>query len=110
MYTSFSRSTSRNDLIRLIQPENVDIASDCSSSVIVSAISKERTRNTAIVFAEDKRSGLILRCDVIVDAISSLNLVTITRELYMEEAPEAFEVRAYNDQGTLKVLEINFLM
>lgn len=92
-------STSRIDLIRLISPENEDFASDCSTSVIVSAISKERTRNTAIVFAEDKRSGLILRCDVIVDVISSLNLVTTTRELYMEEAPEAFEVRAYDDQG-----------
>ncbi|XP_069681338.1 nuclear pore membrane glycoprotein 210 isoform X2 [Periplaneta americana] len=56
-------------------------------------------RNTAIVFAEEKNSGLILRCDVIVDVISSLNLVTTTRELFMEEAPEAFEVRAYDDQG-----------
>jgi hypothetical protein len=26
----------------------------------------------------------------------------------MEEAPEAFEVRAYDDQGTVEVLEINF--
>jgi nuclear pore complex protein Nup210 len=94
------RTTSRIDLIQLIPPENENLASDCSSTVIVSAISKERTRNTAIVFAEDKHSGLILRCDVIVDVISSLNLVTTTRELYMEEAPEAFEVRAYDDQGT----------
>ncbi|KAJ4448520.1 hypothetical protein ANN_10538, partial [Periplaneta americana] len=91
-------TTSRIDLIRLIPPENDDF-SDCSSSVVVSAISKERMRNTAIVFAEEKNSGLILRCDVIVDVISSLNLVTTTRELFMEEAPEAFEVRAYDDQG-----------
>jgi nuclear pore complex protein Nup210 len=102
------RSTSRIDLIRLTPPENVDFSSDCSTSVIVSAISKERTRNTAIVFAEDKRSSLILRCDVIVDIISSLNLVTTTRELYMEEAPEAFEVRAYDDQGTVEILEFHF--
>jgi nuclear pore complex protein Nup210 len=103
------RSTSRIDLIRLIPPENEDFASDCSTRVIVSAISKERTRNTAIVFAEDKRSGLIFRCDVIVDVISSLNLVTTTRELYMEEAPEAFEVRAYDDQGTVETLETSFI-
>lgn len=102
------RSTSRIDLIRLIPPENEDFGSDCSSSVIVSAISKERKRNTAIVFAEDKRSGLILRCDVIVDVISSLNLVTTTRELYMEEAPEAFEVRAYDDQGTVETIDTSF--
>ena len=78
-------------------PEN--IFSDCSNSIVVSAITKEHSRNTAIVFAEDKSSGLILRCDVIVDVISTLNIVTTTRELYMEEAPEAFEVRAYDDQG-----------
>jgi nuclear pore complex protein Nup210 len=108
MCTLLFRSTSRIDLIRLIPPENVDTANDCSSSVIVSAVSKERTRNTAIVFAEDKHSGHILRCDVIVDVISSLNVVTTTRELYMEEAPEAFEVRAYDEQGTMEALEINF--
>jgi nuclear pore complex protein Nup210 len=100
LYIPLFRTTSRIDLIQLILPENENFASDCSSTVIVSAISKERTRNTAIVFAEDKHSGLILRCDVIVDVISSLNLVTTTKELYMEEAPEAFEVRAYDDQGT----------
>lgn len=60
------------------------------------------------MFAEDKRSGLILRCDVIVDVISSLNLVTTTRELYMEEAPEAFEVRAYDDQGTVETIDTSF--
>jgi nuclear pore complex protein Nup210 len=101
------RSTSRIDLIQLIPHENEDFVSDCSSSIIVSAISKERTRNTAIVFAENRDSGLILRCDVIVDVISSLHLVTTTRELYMEEAPEAFEVRAYDDQGIMEVLEIS---
>jgi len=100
------RSTSRIDLIQLITPEHDDRGRDCSTSIIVSAISKERTRNTAIVFAEDKLSGLILRCDVIVDVISTLDLVTTTRELYMEEAPEAFEVRAYDDQGSVEILEV----
>jgi hypothetical protein len=100
------RSTSRIDLIQLITPEHDDLGRDCSTSIIVSAISKERTRNTAIVFAEDKLSGLILRCDVIVDVISALDLVTTTRELYMEEAPEAFEVRAYDDQGIVEILQV----
>jgi nuclear pore complex protein Nup210 len=105
MYVPVFRSTSRIDLIQLITPEH-DLGRDCSTSIIVSAISKERTRNTAIVFAEDKHSGLILRCDVIVDVISALNLVTTTRELYMEEAPEAFEVRACDDQGRVEILEV----
>ena len=106
MFVPVFRSTSRIALIQLISPEHDDRGRDCSTSIIVSAISKERTRNTAIVFAEDKLSGLILRCDVIVDVISALDLVTTTRELYMEEAPEAFEVRAYDDQGSVEILEV----
>ena len=44
-------------------------------------------------------SGETLRCDVIIDSITRLEIVTTTRELYVEEAPEEFEVRAYDDQG-----------
>ncbi len=39
------------------------------------------------------------RCDVIVDSIHSLQIVTRTHELFLEEAPEEFYVRAYDDQG-----------
>lgn len=71
----------------------------CSSKALISTISRELTRNTVIVIAEDVTSGQSLLCDVIVDAIDSLRIVTKTRELYMEEAPELFEVRAYDNQG-----------
>lgn len=67
--------------------------------MVQSAI-RDPTRNTAMVLAEDINTGQFLRCDVIVDSIFSLNLVTTTRELFIEEAPEAFEVRAYDEQGT----------
>lgn len=40
-----------------------------------------------------------LRCDVIVDVIHELQISTTTRELFMEEAPEDFETKAYDDQG-----------
>lgn len=77
----------------------MDPVEGCSSKAIVSAISKEGSRNTAIVFVEEIHSGQVLRCDVIVDNIKKLNIVTTTRELFIGEAPEAFEVRAYDDQG-----------
>lgn len=44
-----------------------------------------------------------MRCDVLVDTIHHLEIVTTTRELYEEEAPEAFEVQAYDSQGEDKV-------
>ena len=52
-----------------------------------------------MVMAEDKSSGLLLRADIIVDKIHSLKIVTKTHELYLEETPEKFEVRAYDEAG-----------
>nr|CAD7593943.1 unnamed protein product [Timema genevievae] len=96
-------TTSRIDVVQ-VNPINVDETLGCSAQAIVSAISKEIARNTAIIFAEEVHSGQMLRCDVIVDEIASLDIVTTTRELYMEEAPEIFEVRAYDDQETSHLL------
>ncbi|KAJ9575650.1 hypothetical protein L9F63_007479, partial [Diploptera punctata] len=107
-------STSRIDLIQLISPNPENIFTDCTNSIVVSAITKEQSRNTAIVFAEDQNSGLIFRCDIILDIITSLNIVTTTRKLFMEEAPEAFEVQAYDDQGnqftTLEGVEFQWII
>ena len=52
-----------------------------------------------MITAEDQSSGMILRADVIVDKINSLKIVTKTHELYLEETPEKFEVRAYDEFG-----------
>lgn len=65
----------------------------------VTAITKEQARNIAVVYAEDVHTKEVLRCDVIVDVIDSLLVVSRTRELYMEEAPVAFEVRAFDSRG-----------
>lgn len=80
-------------------PLDIDFDLDCSSKATIYAISKDSSRNIAVVLAEDVHTGQILRCDVIVDVISSLSVTTTTRELFMGEAPEAFEVRAFDDQG-----------
>ncbi|KAJ8670867.1 hypothetical protein QAD02_002126 [Eretmocerus hayati] len=91
-------STSRPDIVRLIPiDENYD--QGCSIKVIVQTVTRDPTRKTAIILAEDVNTGHFLRCDVIVDAIFSLDMVTTTRELFIEEAPEAFKVRAYDEQG-----------
>lgn len=68
----------------------------------------------AIVLAESKETGEILRCDVILDVIKSFNVHTTTRELYLEEAPETFELNAQdpagNDFTTLEGVEFNWLL
>lgn len=77
--------------------ENLDL--QCSTKVVVNTVTKEAARNIAVVLAEEITTKQTLRCDVIVDAIHELQISTTTRELFMEEAPEAFEVKAFDDQG-----------
>lgn len=67
-----------------------------------------------MISLEDESGKNRFVCNVIVDSIATLNIVTTTRELYIEEAPEAFEVRAYDDQGsyfnnTLQLINLKIL-
>lgn len=62
--------------------------------------------------AENLTSGEVMRCDVILDVIDELVVLTTTRELYLEEAPETFELRASDSLGnaftTLEGIEFNW--
>ncbi|VEN56349.1 unnamed protein product [Callosobruchus maculatus] len=104
-------TTTRNDIISLTQI-NEDSELKCSTKVIVSTVTKEAARNIAVVLAEDHNTKQTLRCDVIVDVIHELSITTTTRELFMEEAPEDFEVKALDDQGnefsTLEGIEFDW--
>lgn len=86
--------------------------SECASQAVVTVQTRERRRNTAIVFAEEVATGATLRCDVIVDTIDRLNVRTATRQLYLEEAPAIFELHAFDSQGneffTLEGIEFNW--
>ncbi|XP_058828895.1 nuclear pore membrane glycoprotein 210 [Topomyia yanbarensis] len=107
----FKWTSSRLDLIQ-ITPAYDDSNDDCSYRVVVTVINKEKRRNTAIVLAEDLVTGEVLRCDVILDVIDQLGVLTTTRELYLEEAPETFELWALDAQGnaftTLEGIEFNW--
>ncbi|XP_033253418.1 nuclear pore membrane glycoprotein 210-like [Drosophila miranda] len=103
-------TSSRQDLIS-VQPVYHGF-SECAYEAVVTVRTRERRRNTAIVFAEEVQTGAMLRCDVIVDKISSLNVWTATRQLYLEEAPAIFELHAFDSQGneffTLEGIEFNW--
>lgn len=82
-----------------IQPIYDDVENDCSHRVIITAISKERNKKTAILLAESRLTAEVLRCDVILDVINKFGVHTTTRELYLEEAPETFLLAAQDNQG-----------
>ncbi|CAD7078083.1 unnamed protein product [Hermetia illucens] len=94
----FKWDTSRHDLIQ-ITPVYDTFDGECSSKAVVTVLTREKRRNTAIVLAEELRTGDTLRCDVILDVIDKLGVLTTTRELFLEEAPETFELWAQDSQG-----------
>lgn len=72
---------------------------ECSSKAVLTTVFREKRRSTAFVLAKDLATGEVLRCDVILDLIDKLDVLTTTRELYLEEAPETFELWAQDSQG-----------
>lgn len=72
----------------------------CSHVVTVTAKSRSANRATAILLAESKETGEVLRCDVIVDSISSIGVETTTRELFLEDSPEKFQMFARDSEGS----------
>ncbi|XP_022099452.1 nuclear pore membrane glycoprotein 210-like isoform X2 [Acanthaster planci] len=71
----------------------------CSHRAKVTALSTHPTQMTTVIFAEEAASGQTIRCDVIVDTIDLIDIVTTTRVLYLGDSPEEFEVRALDDEG-----------
>lgn len=92
------RSTTRPDLIE-ITPLDQDNELGCSFRSSISVITRDRVRNIAVVIVEDIMTKQVLRCDIIVDVIHKLGIITKTKELFMNEAPEGFYVAAYDEQG-----------
>ncbi|KAG2470444.1 PO210 protein, partial [Polypterus senegalus] len=70
----------------------------CSQRALLQARSSQPTRLTSIIFAEDILTGQILRCDAIVDVISEIQIVSTTRELYLEDSPLELRIHALDSE------------
>ncbi|GFQ93915.1 nuclear pore membrane glycoprotein 210 [Trichonephila clavata] len=92
-------SSSRYDLVTVTPLPSDRERASCTTKAIVSAVSRYPERENAIILVEDEKSGQILRCDIVIDSVHSVEIITTTRVLFLEDAPEAFEVVAKNDQG-----------
>lgn len=86
-----------------ISPIYDDADTGCSSKAVLTTLFREKRRSTALVLAKELATNEVLRCDVILDVIDKLDVLTTTRELYLEEAPETFELWAQDSQGKVLV-------
>uniref|UniRef100_A0A8C5V2D1 Nucleoporin 210 n=1 Tax=Microcebus murinus TaxID=30608 RepID=A0A8C5V2D1_MICMU len=71
----------------------------CSQQAVVQARLTQPARLTSIIFAEDITSGQVLRCDAIVDLIHGIQIVSTTRELYLEDSPLELKIQALDSEG-----------
>lgn len=44
-------------------------------------------------------TGQVLRCDAIVDVISEIQIVSTTRELFLEDSPLELKIHALDSEG-----------
>ncbi|NXK46489.1 P210L protein, partial [Chauna torquata] len=71
----------------------------CSQKALLSARSSQAIKLSSVVIAEEHVTGHLLRCDVIVNVIDSIEIISRTREIYVEDSPLELAVRALDIEG-----------
>lgn len=92
-------SSSRPDVAvihPIYPPESPDILRSCSKSAKVTVTSHSPRRLSSIVMAREVDTGLSNRVDIEVDVIKSIEIITRTKEIALDDVPEIIEVRAMN--------------
>ncbi|KAM4661946.1 nuclear pore membrane glycoprotein 210-like [Discoglossus pictus] len=93
----YTWSTSRPDVVNLTPIHGNN--SLCSQKVVLTAQSIQPRHLSSVVTAEENVTGRLLRCDVIVDVIRSIEILSRSRELYVEASPVELTVRALDEKG-----------
>ncbi|XP_021502394.1 nuclear pore membrane glycoprotein 210-like [Meriones unguiculatus] len=71
----------------------------CSQRAVLVSESTQPVRLSSIILAREVVTDHELRCDVKVDVIDSIEIVSRTRELYVDDAPLELMVRALDAKG-----------
>ncbi|XP_078525021.1 nuclear pore membrane glycoprotein 210-like [Lissotriton helveticus] len=94
---SFLRSSTRPDVVS-VTPVYIN-GSSCSQMAFLSSQSMQPTRLSSVIISEDQVTGHLVRCDVVVDLIHSIAIVSRSRELYVDDAPLELAVSAMDEEG-----------
>nr|XP_044993946.1 nuclear pore membrane glycoprotein 210-like [Jaculus jaculus] len=76
-----------------------DSGAKCSQRAILISESTQPLRLSSIITAREIVTGHELRCDVMVDVIHSIEIVSRTRELFVDDSPLELMVRALDAKG-----------
>lgn len=71
----------------------------CSRSAMVVVRSTKPSKRMTLIIATNVKTGMVLQCDVIIDKIHAIDIVSRTKELYLEDPPEKLKIRALDQEG-----------
>nr|XP_060613914.1 nuclear pore membrane glycoprotein 210-like [Anolis sagrei ordinatus] len=71
----------------------------CSQRALLTPRTSQAMKLASVIIAEEVVTGHLLRCDVIVDLIDRVEIISRTREIYVEDSPLELSVRALDAEG-----------
>uniref|UniRef100_H9GI75 BIG2 domain-containing protein n=1 Tax=Anolis carolinensis TaxID=28377 RepID=H9GI75_ANOCA len=71
----------------------------CSQRALLTPRASQAAKLASVIIAEEVVTGHLLRCDVIVDLIDRVEIISRTREIYVEDSPLELSVRALDAEG-----------
>uniref|UniRef100_A0A8B9CLY4 Nucleoporin 210 like n=1 Tax=Anser brachyrhynchus TaxID=132585 RepID=A0A8B9CLY4_9AVES len=90
----YSWYSTHNDIVTV---ESIyENGTTCYQKALLSARSSQATKIICFIATV---TGHLLRCDVIVDVINSIEIISRTREIYVEDSPLELAVRALDVEG-----------
>uniref|UniRef100_A0A0N5AR32 BIG2 domain-containing protein n=1 Tax=Syphacia muris TaxID=451379 RepID=A0A0N5AR32_9BILA len=94
----FKWRSTRSDIVSV---KMIAVKGDCSDRAMIYATSKHASEQTAMIFAEDKDSGIVLSCGVAVDIIKTIIISTTTKVLFLDAGPSDMVIQAKNSEGDM---------
>jgi hypothetical protein len=70
----------------------------CSTKAKVTVVSHSPKRLSSIVIAKEVNSGVSNRVDIEVDVIKTIEILTTTKEIALDDVPEIINIQARNDE------------
>ncbi|CAG5123932.1 unnamed protein product, partial [Candidula unifasciata] len=97
--TCFQWRSSRPDVADIHLIESVD--GTCAQAAIISAVSRTNHQVSAVIIAENKVTGEVLRSNVNVGGIDHVLIRTTTRSLFLEDTPEELIIDGFDSSGNM---------
>lgn len=88
--------TSLNPSIVRIIPN--DHSGKCSTSALVEAVATGPSRRSTAIIAESDQ-GSTLKCDIFVDSVKRIDILTTTRSIYLESSLETLSLLAFDSEN-----------